>query len=53
MQAATGISVLVNNAGSLRAIGPLWEVDPDDWWTDVRTSLGGAFNCLPGGRARG
>ncbi len=39
------ITVLVNNAGSLRAIGPLWEVDPDDWWLDVRTSLGGAFAC--------
>jgi NAD(P)-dependent dehydrogenase (short-subunit alcohol dehydrogenase family) len=39
-----GVSVLVNNAGSLRAIGPLWEIDPDDWWTDVNTSLGGAFN---------
>lgn len=38
------ITLLVNNAGSLRAIGPLWEVDPDDWWEDVRTSLGGAFN---------
>ena len=38
------VTVLVNNAGSLRAIGPLWEVDPDDWWLDVRTSLGGAFN---------
>ena len=38
------IAVLVNNAGTLRAIGPLWEVDPDDWWLDVRTSLGGAFN---------
>jgi NAD(P)-dependent dehydrogenase (short-subunit alcohol dehydrogenase family) len=39
------ISALVNNAGSLRAIGPLWEVDADDWWADLRTSLGGAFNC--------
>ena len=38
------ITSLVNNAGSLRAIGPLWEVDPDDWWADVLTSLGGAFN---------
>ena len=34
----------MNNAGSLRAIGPLWEVDPKDWWSDVETSLGGAFN---------
>ena len=39
------VEALVNNAGSMRAIGPLWEVDPDDWWLDVRTSLGGAFVC--------
>jgi NAD(P)-dependent dehydrogenase (short-subunit alcohol dehydrogenase family) len=39
------VALLVNNAGSLRAIGPLWEVNPDDWWTDIRTSLGGAFVC--------
>jgi NAD(P)-dependent dehydrogenase (short-subunit alcohol dehydrogenase family) len=38
------ISVLVNNAGSLRAVGPLWEVDPDDWWADVHTSVAGVFN---------
>jgi 3-oxoacyl-[acyl-carrier protein] reductase len=38
------ITALVNNAGTLRAIGPLWEVDAQDWWLDVRTSLGGAFN---------
>ena len=52
-----GVSVLVNNAGSLHAIGPLWEVDLDDWWTDVHTSLGGAFNLcrtvVPGMIARG
>jgi NAD(P)-dependent dehydrogenase (short-subunit alcohol dehydrogenase family) len=42
---AGDIAVLVNGAGSLLAIGPVWEVDPDDWWTDVRTSLGGAFAC--------
>jgi NAD(P)-dependent dehydrogenase (short-subunit alcohol dehydrogenase family) len=39
------IDLLVNNAGSMRAIGPVWEVDPDDWWTDVATSLRGAFLC--------
>ena len=38
------ITLLVNNAGSMRAIGPLWNVDPDDWWSDVHTSLGGVFN---------
>jgi NAD(P)-dependent dehydrogenase (short-subunit alcohol dehydrogenase family) len=41
----SSIDVLVNNAGSMTAIGPIWEVDPDDWWTDVRTSLRGAFVC--------
>ncbi len=52
-----GIDVLVNNAGTLRGIGPVWEVSPDDWWTDVHTSLGGVFTCcrevVPGMIARG
>jgi NAD(P)-dependent dehydrogenase (short-subunit alcohol dehydrogenase family) len=39
------VTVLVNNAGSLRAIGPLWEVDPEVWWSDVSTTLAGAYNC--------
>jgi NAD(P)-dependent dehydrogenase (short-subunit alcohol dehydrogenase family) len=39
------IDVLVNNAGSMCAIGPIWEIDPNDWWTDVQTSLWGAFVC--------
>jgi 3-oxoacyl-[acyl-carrier protein] reductase len=38
------IDLVVNNAGSLRAIGPVWLVDPQDWWADVNTSIGGAFN---------
>jgi len=51
------VGVLVNNAGSLRALGPLWEVRPDDWWADVMTSLGGAYNIcravIPGMIERG
>jgi NAD(P)-dependent dehydrogenase (short-subunit alcohol dehydrogenase family) len=51
------ISTVVNNAGTSLAVGPLWEVDPGDWWTDVETSLGGAFNVcrsvIPGMIARG
>jgi NAD(P)-dependent dehydrogenase (short-subunit alcohol dehydrogenase family) len=51
------ISLLVNNAGTLRAIGPTWEVAADDWWGDVETSLRGAFLCsgavLPGMVSRG
>jgi len=46
------LDVLVNNAGTLAAIGPLAEVDPADWWLDVETSLRGALLCthalLPG-----
>jgi len=38
------ISMLVNNAGSSLAVGPMWSVEPGDWWTDVNTCLGGAFN---------
>jgi NAD(P)-dependent dehydrogenase (short-subunit alcohol dehydrogenase family) len=39
------VTFLVNNAGSLRAIGPTWEVDPEAWWSDVSTTLAGAYNC--------
>jgi 3-oxoacyl-[acyl-carrier protein] reductase len=50
------ISTLVNNAGSMLAIGPLWEVDPGNWWTDIQTSVGGTFNfcrcVIPGMIAR-
>jgi 3-oxoacyl-[acyl-carrier protein] reductase len=51
------VGVVVNNAASLRALGPLWEVRPDDWWADVTTSLDGAYNLcravVPGMIARG
>jgi NAD(P)-dependent dehydrogenase (short-subunit alcohol dehydrogenase family) len=29
------IDLLVNNHGSFRAFGPIWECDPDVWWQDV------------------
>jgi len=35
--------VLVNNAGSLTALGPVWEVDPERWRRDVTVSLIGTF----------
>jgi NAD(P)-dependent dehydrogenase (short-subunit alcohol dehydrogenase family) len=41
--AAPDIGVLVNNAGSLRAVGPLWEVEQEDWQADLRSSIDGAF----------
>jgi len=43
MEALGPVDVLVNNAASFGAIGPIWDVDPDDWWTDAYTSIRGAF----------
>ena len=39
------IDLLVNNAGAAAAIGPTWLVDPEEWWSDVASSLRGAFLC--------
>jgi NAD(P)-dependent dehydrogenase (short-subunit alcohol dehydrogenase family) len=39
------VTLLVNNAGTAHAPGPLWEVDPDDWWRDLEVHVRGAFNC--------
>lgn len=51
------VRVLVNNAGSLTAVGPTWELDRGQWWTDVQTNLCGTFLCcraiMPGMVARG
>jgi 3-oxoacyl-[acyl-carrier protein] reductase len=51
------VDLLVNNAGTLAAIGPLWEVEAGDWWLDVETSLRGALlwsrAVLPGMLERG
>ena len=38
-------SLLINNAGSFSAIGPIWDVAPEDWWRDVETNVRGTFNC--------
>ncbi len=51
------VSLLTNNAGAFFGIGPIWMVDPDDWWRDVETNIRGSFHCcraaLPGMIARG
>lgn len=39
------VELLVNNAGVGFPIGPLWEVDPDDWWRCVTVNLRGPFLC--------
>ena len=50
------IDVLVNNAGVLGPIGPLWELDTDAWWTTIDVNLRGILLCahlvLPGMVAR-
>jgi NAD(P)-dependent dehydrogenase (short-subunit alcohol dehydrogenase family) len=38
------IDLLVNNHGSFRAFGPIWECDSDIWWQDVEINLRGTFN---------
>lgn len=39
------ISVLYNNAGSFKAIGGLWEIDPELWWQDVTVNVRGPMLC--------
>ena len=50
------IDVLINGAGSFRALGNAAQVDPDDWWREVEINLRGPFVCartvLPGMIAR-
>ncbi|MEN8255238.1 MAG: SDR family oxidoreductase [Verrucomicrobiota bacterium] len=45
MDAFGQIDVLFNCAGSFRAIGPVWEVDPELWWNDVTVNLRGTMLC--------
>ena len=51
------VDLLVNNAGTLDAMGAAWTVEPDAWRRDLETSVLGAFHCsravLPGMIERG
>jgi NAD(P)-dependent dehydrogenase (short-subunit alcohol dehydrogenase family) len=40
------VDVLMNNAGRFHAIGPVWEVDTEDWWRDVTVNLLGTMRCV-------
>jgi 3-oxoacyl-[acyl-carrier protein] reductase len=41
------IDLLVNDAGQVdRAEVPLWEADPDQWWSVVETNLRGPFHLM-------
>jgi NAD(P)-dependent dehydrogenase (short-subunit alcohol dehydrogenase family) len=50
------IDLLVNNAGVLRALGVVAEIDADEWWREVEINLRGPFlfahAVLPGMIAR-
>ena len=50
------IDLLVNNAGTLRALGVIAEIDADEWWREIEINLRGAFlfahAVLPGMIAR-
>jgi NAD(P)-dependent dehydrogenase (short-subunit alcohol dehydrogenase family) len=37
--------VLVNNAGIVGPIGPLWETATDDWWKTMEVNLRGTIIC--------
>jgi NAD(P)-dependent dehydrogenase (short-subunit alcohol dehydrogenase family) len=37
------VDLLVNNAGTFSTIGPVWEVDAERWFRDVKTNLYGSF----------
>lgn len=40
------IDILVNNAGKFGPIGPIWEVDSDDWEGTIATNVFGTRHCL-------
>jgi NAD(P)-dependent dehydrogenase (short-subunit alcohol dehydrogenase family) len=39
------IDLLINNAGIVGPIGPLWEVDADAWWATFDVNLRGTLLC--------
>jgi NAD(P)-dependent dehydrogenase (short-subunit alcohol dehydrogenase family) len=46
------VDLLVNNAGTAKPLGPLWENDPAEWWRGMEVNLLGPLLCtrfvLPG-----
>ncbi|WP_166847050.1 SDR family NAD(P)-dependent oxidoreductase [Isoptericola sp. BMS4] len=51
------VDLLVNNAGRIDTEVPLWEADPDEWWSVLETNVRGPFllarHVVPGMLARG
>jgi 3-oxoacyl-[acyl-carrier protein] reductase len=40
------IDILVNNAGMITPIGPIHEINVDDWEKAIRTNIFGTFYCM-------
>src|SRR5581483_1713057 len=40
------IDILVNNVGRHHALGPLWQVDPNEWRKDIEGNLLSTFLCM-------
>lgn len=45
LEACGQVDVLVNAAGIYGPIGPLWDVDADEWMRAMHVNLGGTFYC--------
>src|SRR5207237_2272864 len=41
----SGICVLVNNAGVLQPIAPIWSARPEDWRNNIAINLLGLYRC--------
>ena len=39
------VDLLVNNAGVITPLGPIWEVDAEAWWRCLDINLRGSFLC--------
>jgi NAD(P)-dependent dehydrogenase (short-subunit alcohol dehydrogenase family)/Flp pilus assembly protein TadD len=37
--------ILINNAGVLPPLGPVWEIDPQEWWQNMEVNLRGPLLC--------
>ena len=39
------VDLLVNNAGVVGALKPMWETDPSEWWSTIDVNLRGSYLC--------
>ena len=40
------VDILINNAGIDGPLGPVWEIDSNEWWDCLNVNLRGAFLCI-------